>query len=984
MKEGSQWRKWNFHVHTKGINKNDLFSSSTMQEFFCTFYKKAYEASISAIGITDYFSIEKYLEAVEYRKDIEEKTGSDGNKLFNVEEVEFIKNIFIFPNVELRMLPSTDSAKLVNIHCLFNPDFVIDLDNEFFSHIENQDGYKMNRYGITSYGKFLDATITEEHRQYAHGIENFVISLDILNKLVNKKKFRDNTLFVVSNSSNDGASGVQKHYKSFENEGGSLAGLRRSIYKLSDAIFSANEKDIKYFVGKKSIGKEGYDDSVHKNEVKEVVDNQGSLKPCLVGCDAHKEEALFKKFTWIKADLNFEGLRQICLEPEYRVKIQANKPDFKEEKLLIEKVSFISPNNVFSSNDIFLNPNLNVIIGGKSSGKSILLYAIAKTLSADSSVLKRGDDSYKYDLNKIEKDFDFEITTKGGFSQKLNRPSGENSILPEIKYIPQGYLVRLAEPEINRTGESLNKIVRDLIIEDDSSKESYQGFLSKVTQGDKLRNAQIEFYFETRKEIEELEEELKIKSKRDVLINNIEANNKKVEELNKGNGLTPEQVEEYKRLQSKLDGNSAKFKSYKEDLSAVKSFNYELLQVLKNLLSRKTSLLDNLQLDEIKEFYQTEYSSIDTITELAESIETSLQIELNEEGKRRFKNDCKFREVISKISEEQNELRREIEPYLKDEEIKKAVDELNQSIANDRKALQDIVSITKKIADRKKARDNAEEEIFRIYENSFQEYINIIEQLKDRTIELEKDGLKIVGKAQFNFVKLRKLLIPSSDGRRASYNQHPILAEAKKATDEADYKVIIDSIKKLFKDIVSGDYKITNKLSIISAVKLVLDDYFFDYWQISYKNDRLGEMSTGKASFVILMLIVGLSKSKAPILIDQPEDNLDNRSITADLVDYLRNKKLDRQIILVTHNANVVVNADAENVIVANQKGQSDDNSTSLFKFDYINGAIENSFEKVPHETDVLKSMGIRQHIADIVEGGKEAFVMREKRYRFH
>lgn len=91
-----------------------------------------------------------------------------------------------------------------------------------------------------------------------------------------------------------------------------------------------------------------------------------------------------------------------------------------------------------------------------------------------------------------------------------------------------------------------------------------------------------------------------------------------------------------------------------------------------------------------------------------------------------------------------------------------------------------------------------------------------------------------------------------------------------------------------------------------------------------YDNDELDKMSTGKASFVILMLIVGLSKSKAPILIDQPEDNLDDRSITKDLVEYLRSKKLERQFILVTHNANVVVNADAENIIVANQKGQND------------------------------------------------------------
>ena len=145
----------------------------------------------------------------------------------------------------------------------------------------------------------------------------------------------------------------------------------------------------------------------------------------------------------------------------------------------------------------------------------------------------------------------------------------------------------------------------------------------------------------------------------------------------------------------------------------------------------------------------------------------------------------------------------------------------------------------------------------------------------------------------------------------------------------------------------------------------------------------MGEMSTGKASFVILMLIVGLSSSKAPILIDQPEDNLDNRSITKDLVTYLRDKKSERQIILVTHNPNVVVNADAENVIVANQKGQNDKETSSPYKFDYINGAIENTKEYNEKEKDLLKSMGIREHIAEIVEGGKDAFKKREVKYGF-
>lgn len=82
-------------------------------------------------------------------------------------------------------------------------------------------------------------------------------------------------------------------------------------------------------------------------------------------------------------------------------------------------------------------------------------------------------------------------------------------------------------------------------------------------------------------------------------------------------------------------------------------------------------------------------------------------------------------------------------------------------------------------------------------------------------------------------------------------------------------------------------------------------------------------MSPGKKALVLLKLLINLAESKCPILIDQPEDDLDNRSVFVELVDFIRNKKISRQIILVTHNANIVVGCDAEEVIVANQAGNN-------------------------------------------------------------
>lgn len=233
------------------------------------------------------------------------------------------------------------------------------------------------------------------------------------------------------------------------------------------------------------------------------------------------------------------------------MKIQKERPDFKEDKLLINKVQFISPNNIFSTKPIYFNPNLNVIIGGKSSGKSILLYAIAKTIYEDieSPVLNNEDNSKRYDFKKIEENFDFEVTSKGGITQRLNSrvQQNVNSIIPEIKYIPQNYLVRLAEPDLNKTGNSLNKLVRGLITENIAAKQSYDNFIYKVKENDKSRYSLIDSYFQTLSELDKLDKELKTKSTKDVLNTNIQTNLKKIEGLTKETGLSEEQINKYKK-----------------------------------------------------------------------------------------------------------------------------------------------------------------------------------------------------------------------------------------------------------------------------------------------------------------------------------------------------------------------------------------------------------------------------------------------------
>ncbi len=142
-------------------------------------------------------------------------------------------------------------------------------------------------------------------------------------------------------------------------------------------------------------------------------------------------------------------------------------------------------------------------------------------------------------------------------------------------------------------------------------------------------------------------------------------------------------------------------------------------------------------------------------------------------------------------------------------------------------------------------------------------------------------------------------------------------------------------------------------------------------------------MSPGKKALVLLEMLISLEDGKCPILIDQPEDDLDNRSIYNDLVQYIKKKKKERQIIIVTHNANAVLGADAEEIIIANQNGSGTENAEK--RFEYRSGAIENDEILTDEDGKTLKGIlnqkGIQTQICDILEGGRMAFKLRQNKY---
>jgi AAA domain, putative AbiEii toxin, Type IV TA system len=137
-------------------------------------------------------------------------------------------------------------------------------------------------------------------------------------------------------------------------------------------------------------------------------------------------------------------------------------------------------------------------------------------------------------------------------------------------------------------------------------------------------------------------------------------------------------------------------------------------------------------------------------------------------------------------------------------------------------------------------------------------------------------------------------------------------------------------------------------------------------YSIQYDDVEIEQLSPGTRGIVLLFLYLSIDRDDdRPLIIDQPEENLDPKSVFDELVNRFRDAKMRRQIIIVTHNANLVVNADADQIIVAkaahHKKGGLPDIS-------YVSGGLENS--------------EIRKHVCEILEGGEAAFVERAKRLR--
>jgi predicted ATPase len=127
----------------------------------------------------------------------------------------------------------------------------------------------------------------------------------------------------------------------------------------------------------------------------------------------------------------------------------------------------------------------------------------------------------------------------------------------------------------------------------------------------------------------------------------------------------------------------------------------------------------------------------------------------------------------------------------------------------------------------------------------------------------------------------------------------------------------------------------------------------------------LDALSTGQKATAVLLLL--LLESEAPLVVDQPEDDLDNRFITEGVVPIMRQEKRRRQFVFSTHNANIPVLGDAELILGLAASGEGKEGHAKI----------------APENMGSIDSKPVRELVEEILEGGKDAFEMRRSKYGF-
>ncbi|WP_343236085.1 TrlF family AAA-like ATPase [Xanthomonas citri] len=730
------------------------------------------------------------------------------------------------------------------------------------------------------------------------------------------------------------------------------------------------------------------------------------------------------KKTWIKADPTFHGLKQAILEPGKRSFIGDKPPKVQEvesnktfyiESIEVSKIGDkAGVGRWLHGCDIPLNPDLVAVIGNKGSGKSALADVIAtlgnSKQSKHFSFLKK--DRFWGKTGEPARHFTGTLTWRDESteSRPLNEsPSEEKAEL--VRYIPQGYFEELCNEHVLGKSNAFEKELRSVIFSH-ASEEMRLGALDfdQLTeqQEQSLRNRLGEYRKElasTNASIVRIEEQLQpieLKKLTDLLLLKgkqieehdklkpaevaapIEAMSLEQKQAAEGLAVANQQVEAARKRSQEIAGETTEIAKRQKAIGNIR----EQLR----LLQRSFDQAEKVVSDDLKflGFAWSDLAAIDIKTAILDEKSTELvtkQGQIKTEAEKlaegldavtaaqqgftaKLNAPQQQYEAYQRQLEEWNAKRDELVGSITEPETKVGLETRIEQIKELPQQFKDLetrrLQLSGEIFDTLDAQRRARAELFKPVQNLIQKNVLIREDYRlqfQATLAASADAIAdqlfaLIKQTSGDFrgqdealATVRGLFdgheLNTKDGAIAfiASLQEKVLAAAKAAGSDA------------------GIFSVLKKGQLASDVyDLIFGLNFLEpRYSLLFQDTQIEQLSPGQRGALLLIFYLLVDNGKNPIILDQPEENLDNETVFRLLVPVLSEAKKQRQIIMVTHNPNLAVVCDAEQIIHA--------------KFDR---ALDST---ISYESGAIENTRLNEVVVTILEGTKPAFENRYGKY---
>lgn len=986
LNRGSEWRRWEPHIHAPGTAMNNQFSGLTAWDDYVAALEKA-TPTIEAIAVTDYYVTDTYEEVLRHKA-----LG------------RLPKASLIFPNVELRLDVATAKGGFVNLHLFVSPEDPKHIEElqRLLSRLQfnvMHDRFDCTRADLIRLGKKADPTITNDRAALAYGANQFKVNFQKLREVFSESGWaKKNILIAVAGGATDGTSGVREAADQT---------IRREIEGFAHVIFASSVAQREFWLGDRDLSPA------------EVRARYGGLKPCLHGSDAHKLEDVATpfgdRFSWIKGGLEFDALRQACIDPAGRAYVGAEPPASATPSQVISKIEILD--SLWAATPVIpLNPGLVAIIGARGSGKTALADIIAAGCDSITDEAWNADEwanpSFLVRARPLIGDGKVKVSWSAG-EPSVRALDGSDANGPfayeRVRYLSQQFVEELCSS--NGLTDGLLREIERVIFEAHPDDErdgalNFEELLEQRATRHRLARereaeavAQISDRISTELEKEKMaatyESQAAQKKK---LVDAYTADRAKL--VSAGSEKRAERHTELAGAANTLRATLRRFMGQRQTFLAMQDEvkDQRRNQAPESLRQAQSRHSNSGMSDEQWSAFLLDYTGpVDADLEGYVKWADGKIAELKgtppvpgDPNKPYFPDDTD----LSKLSQAMldAEMSRLEKLVSADKETQRRYTALSGNIATETAALQ---TLNEKLKDAQGAKDRAKDlqrDREAAYGRAFDAlvaeqsvlealYAPLMERLSKASGTLKKLSFSVArvanveqwaSEAEDGLIDLRKAGAFRGKGTLLQ-KANEVLKAAWETGDAAAVRTAMAEFRRLYQKelldhspVAHTDQVEFRAWSKRFAQWLFSTDHISIRYGIDYDGVDIRKLSPGTRGIVLLLLYLALDDSdNRPLVIDQPEENLDPKSVFDELVHLFIEAKAHRQVIMVTHNANLVINTDADQIIIAESGPHP---HGALPPITYKSGGLENA--------------EIRKAVCDILEGGEGAFQERARRLR--